>query len=116
MSYLHVFPYSERENTGAIQIASSVPIKTRKYRSKVLRNLSDKKKQAFYQKNIGSTKEVLFENQINNGYIYGFSENYIKIKSKYHPDLKNALKKIEIDKIEHTNITCATGLLIEDIL
>ena len=112
LSYLHVFSYSERENTKAINMQLPVPIKTRKYRSRVLRNLSDKKKQLFYQKNIGLIREVLFENEINDGYIYGFSENYIKIKSEYQPHLRNNLKKVEINNIEHNNITCAIGTLI----
>tara|TARA_B100000530_G_scaffold49810_1_gene27834 strand:+ start:1279 stop:2580 length:1302 start_codon:yes stop_codon:yes gene_type:complete len=114
LSYLHVFSYSERENTKAINMPLTVPIKTRKYRSKVLRNLSDKKKQHFYEKNIGLTREVLFENEVNDGYIYGFSENYIKIKSEYKPYLRNKLKKVTINNIEYNNITCATGTLIEN--
>jgi len=114
LAYLHVFSYSERENTKAINMPFTVPIKTRKYRSKVLRNLSDKKKQHFYQKNIGLIREVLFENEVNDGYIYGFSENYIKIKSEYKPYLINNLKKVAINSIEYNNITCATGTLIEN--
>tara|TARA_B100001250_G_C19811342_1_gene795849 strand:+ start:1047 stop:2360 length:1314 start_codon:yes stop_codon:yes gene_type:complete len=113
-SYLHVFSYSERENTKAINMLDTIPIKTRKYRSKVLRNLSDKKKHIFYHNNMGLIKEVLFENEVSNGYIYGFSENYIKIKSEYKPHLKNKLKKVKINNIEYNNITCATGKLIEE--
>jgi len=114
ISYLHVFSYSERENTEAIKMSAQIPIKIKKHRSKVLRNLSDKKRQAFYQNNIGLTKEVLFENQTNNGYIYGFSENYIKIKSTYTPQLENTLKKVQINKIEYNNMTYATGLVINN--
>ena len=115
-SYLHVFSYSERENTKAMNMPESTSIATRKYRSKILRNLSDKKKNIFYQKNIGLIREVLFENEVSDGYIYGFSENYIKIKSEYRPNLKNKLKKVEINSIEYNNITCATGKLIEETL
>ena len=57
---------------------------------------------------------MLFENEVNDGYIYGFSENYIKIKSEYKPYLRNNLKKVTINNIEHNNITCATGTLIEN--
>ena len=77
-----------------------------------MRNLSDKKRHAFYEKNIGSTQEVLFENNVNNGYIYGFSKNYIKVKSKYKPILKNTLKKVKINNIEYKKTTYATGQLI----
>tara|TARA_B100000579_G_scaffold436204_1_gene461485 strand:+ start:559 stop:1848 length:1290 start_codon:yes stop_codon:yes gene_type:complete len=112
ITYLHVFTYSERENTKAITITETIPLNIRKNRSKILRNLSDKKKNLFYQKNMGLIKEVLFENKITNGYIYGFSKNYIKIKSVYQPTLKNTLKKVRINKIEHNNITCAIGTLI----
>ncbi len=113
ISYLHVFTYSERENTEAILMNQDiVPKQARKYRSQVLRNLSDKKQQAFYEKNIGSLHEVLFESKKNDEHIYGFSKNYIKIKSKYHPDLQNTLKKVKISAIEHSQTTCATGLLI----
>ena len=68
----------------------------------------------FYQKNIGLIREVLFENEVNGGYIYGFSENYIKIKSEYKPHLRNNLTKVEINNIEYNNVTCATGTLIEN--
>ena len=112
ITYLHVFTYSERDNTKAITITETIPLNIRKNRSKILRNLSDKKKNIFYQKNMGLIKEVLFENKITNGYIYGFSKNYIKIKSAYQPTLKNTLKKVRINKIEHNNITCAIGTLI----
>tara|TARA_Y100001968_G_scaffold310784_1_gene332072 strand:+ start:322 stop:1623 length:1302 start_codon:yes stop_codon:yes gene_type:complete len=115
ISYLHVFSYSERENTEAINMKQQVPVEIKKYRSKVLRNLSDKKRQAFYQNNIGLTKEVLFENQTKNGYIYGFSENYIKIKSTYKPNLENTIKNVIINKIEHNNMTYAKGLLINQL-
>ena len=112
IAYLHVFTYSERENTEAVNMKNSIDLNTRKYRSKVLRNLSSKKKLAFYQKNIGLTKKVLFENKIVDGYIYGFSENYVKIKSKYMPNLKNEFKKVIIKKIDSDNLTYATGSLI----
>ena len=112
ISYLHVFSYSERENTEAIKFNHSIPVKIRKYRSRVLRSLSDKKKRLFYQKNIGLTKNVLFENKKDDGYIYGFSDNYIKIKTKYKKHLENTLKKVKIQKIDDDSLTCAKGLLI----
>ncbi len=113
ISYLHVFSYSKRENTEAINMQNQIPVEIKKYRSKVLRNLSDKKRHAFYEKNIGSIQKVLFENKTNNGYIYGFSENYIKIKSVYEVDLENTLKKVKINNIEHKQTAFATGLVIK---
>jgi threonylcarbamoyladenosine tRNA methylthiotransferase MtaB len=112
ISYLHVFSYSERENTEAIKLNESVPIKIRKYRSKVLRNLSDKKKRLFYNQNIGLIKEVLFENKKDDGYIYGFTDNYIKIKTKYQNNLENKFQKVKIQKIKNEVSTCAEGLII----
>ena len=111
ISYLHVFTYSERENTLAQRMNNSVPIHVRKYRSKVLRNLSDKKKRYFYQKNIGHVKEILFENQVIDGYIYGFSENYIKVQTKYNENLINKLQKFTIKNIQHNKTTFAQGTL-----
>ena len=112
ISYLHVFSYSERENTEAIKLKDSVPIKIRKYRSKVLRNLSDKKKRSFYHKNIGLVKEVLFENKKDDGYIYGFTDNYIKIQTKYQDNLENKFKKVKIQNIKNEVSTCVEGLII----
>ena len=112
ISYLHVFTYSERINTEAITMSNQVSIEKRKYRSKVLRNLSEKKKLAFYQQQIGEIKEVLFENETKDGYIFGFSDNYIKIKTKHQPNMNNQLKKIQINRLEHNNITYATGNII----
>jgi len=113
ISYLHVFTYSERENTEAIKMQNPVPLKTRKYRSKALRNLSEKKKLNFYTQNIGLVKNVLFENQIEDGYVFGFSENYIKIKSKYTSELKNSIKQVEINQIANDKHTYAKGNLIK---
>ena len=112
ISYLHVFSYSERENTDAIKLAHPVKIEDKKYRSKVLRNLSEKKKRAFYEGNIGLIKEVLFENKNINGFIYGFSENYIKVKSKYQDNLLNQVHQVKINTIDTDHMTCVTGNLI----
>lgn len=112
ISYLHVFSYSQRENTDAIKLAHHVTVEEKKYRSKVLRNLSEKKKRAFYEKNIGLTKEVLFENKNINGFIYGFSENYIKVKSKFKNNLLNQIHQVKINTIDTEHITCVTGNLI----
>ena len=81
ISYLHVFTYSERENTPASEMENPVDKGVRNQRSKMLRILSAKKKRAFYEQNIGSSRTVLFEHDNKGGYIQGFTENYIKVKT-----------------------------------
>ncbi|HQQ95255.1 MAG TPA: tRNA (N(6)-L-threonylcarbamoyladenosine(37)-C(2))-methylthiotransferase MtaB [Bacteroidia bacterium] len=83
ISYLHVFTYSERENTEAASMKGSVPLSERKRRNKMLRILSAKKLHAFYKSQLGREQEVLFENENKDGYMFGYTRNYIKVKSKY---------------------------------
>ena len=109
VSYLHVFSFSERENTLAKKMNNKVPIEIKKYRSKVLRNLSEKKKRFFYQKNIGKIKKVLFENDVVDGHIFGYTENYIKVKYQYDSELINKVKKIKLIKIDNENSSIAKG-------
>ena len=109
VSYLHVFSFSERENTLAKKMNNKVPIEIKKYRSKVLRNLSEKKKRFFYQKNIGKIKKVLFENDVVDGHIFGYTENYIKVKCQYDSELINKVKKIKLIKIDNENSSIARG-------
>ena len=109
VSYLHVFSFSDRENTLAKQMNNKVPIEIKKYRSKVLRNLSEKKKRFFYQKNIGQIKKVLFENDVVDGHIFGYTENYIKVKYQYDSGLINKVKKIKLIKIDNENSAIAKG-------
>lgn len=104
ISYLHVFTYSERANTTAIKLGDPVPMNIRKERSKMLHILSDKKKRAFYEQNIGSIRTVLFESEEDNGMMYGFTENYVKIKTPYDPDLINTFQKIELTEIDRDGI------------
>ena len=99
ISYLHVFTYSERDNTHAITLENVVPIKERNERSKMLHNLSDKKRRQFYQSQIGKTFTVLFEEDIEDGMMFGFTENYVRVKAKYDPMLINELRKITIANI-----------------
>ena len=94
VSYLHVFTYSERANTTAIKLGDKVPMDIRKKRSRELQILSERKKRLFYQQQIQSNKTVLFENAIDNNYITGFTENYIKVKIKEKPDIINSLKNV----------------------
>lgn len=99
ISYLHVFTYSERENTLAAEMDGVVSNAKRKKRSKMLRGLSAKKRRAFYENQIGKTHEVLFEGENIKGYIHGFTENYVKIKTPWNPELVNTLHEIRLDEI-----------------
>lgn len=96
ISYLHVFTYSERENTVAATMAESVPKNIRADRSKMLHNLSDKKRRKFYEEHLNSDATVLFENDIENGMMHGFTENYIRVTAKYDPLLVNELKSVRL--------------------
>jgi threonylcarbamoyladenosine tRNA methylthiotransferase MtaB len=105
ISYLHVFSYSERANTRAAEMDEIVPIKKRNERSKMLRILSEKKRRKFYTENLGKTFTVLFEEDVENGKIHGFTENYIRVAVKYDPMLINELKLLTLDQInEHGNV------------
>lgn len=99
ISYLHVFTYSERDNTPAAEMSDVVPLKIRKKRSKMLRGLSAKKRRSFYESQLGKTKMVLFEGENKEGYIHGFTENYVKVKTPWDPALVNTLHQIELQKI-----------------
>jgi len=99
VSYLHVFTYSERENTLASEMSGTVPGSTRAERSKMLHILSDKKRRAFYETQLSKTAEVLFEGDIKEGYMHGFTRNYVKVKTKYDPVLVNELKTVYLTNI-----------------
>jgi len=100
ISYLHVFTYSERPNTEAVEMEGVVPKKVRAKRSKMLRGLSVKKRRAFYESQLGNTLTVLFESENKEGYIHGFTENYIKVKTPWNPDLVNTLHTIKLTEID----------------
>ena len=99
ISYLHVFTYSERANTRAVELEGVVPMKKRNERSKMLRILSEKKRRKFYEENLGQTFTVLFEEDVENGMMHGFTENYIRVAAKYDPMLINELKVVTLDAI-----------------
>ena len=99
ISYLHVFTYSERENTPAADMDGVVPHKIRKKRSKMLRGLSAKKRRAFYEGQLGTFRRVLFEGENKAGYIHGFTENYVKVKAPWDPNLVNTLHTVELTAI-----------------
>lgn len=99
ISYLHVFTYSERANTRAVELDGIVPIRIRNERSKMLRILSEKKRRKFYQENLGKTFTVLFEEDVEDGKMHGFTENYIRVSAKYDPILINELKTLTLSEI-----------------
>ena len=100
ISYLHVFTYSERDNTEAAEMDGVVPMNVRSKRSKMLRGLSVKKRRAFYESQIGTNRTVLFEGENKEGYIHGFTENYVKVKTPWNPELVNTLHDIQLTKID----------------
>ena len=100
ISYLHVFSYSERDNTEAAEMEGVVPANVRAKRSKMLRGLSVKKRRAFYESQIGTKRTVLFETENKEGYIHGFTENYVRVKTPWNPELANTLQEINLTKID----------------
>ena len=100
ISYLHVFTYSERDNTEAALMNDVVAINVRNKRSKMLRTLSVKKRRSFYENQLNSTRTVLFESENKQGFIHGFTENYVKVKTPWNPDLVNSLHQIKLTKID----------------
>lgn len=99
ISYLHVFTYSERENTLAATMDHPVPGNVRAERSKMLHILSDKKRRKFYEDNLGTVTNVLFENDVEAGMMHGFTDNYIRVAAKYDPVLVNEVKRIKLVSI-----------------
>lgn len=104
VSYLHVFTYSERANTTAVKLGDPVPHSVRKQRSQQLHILSDKKKRAFYEQNVGTTRTVLFEAEEENGMMNGFTENYVKVKLPFDPALVNTLQSITLTEIDRDGV------------
>jgi threonylcarbamoyladenosine tRNA methylthiotransferase MtaB len=104
ISYLHVFTYSERANTSAPKLGTYVPMEKRKERSKMLHILSDKKKRAFYEQNIGSERTVLFEAEEDEGMMYGFTENYVKVKIPFNASYVNSFQKVKLTAIDRDGI------------
>lgn len=104
ISYLHVFTYSERANTTANKMSNLVPMQDRKDRSKRLRILSAKKKRAFYESQVGKTETVLWETQDNEGYLHGYTANYVRVKRPFDPALANTLEKVKFTEIDRDGI------------
>jgi threonylcarbamoyladenosine tRNA methylthiotransferase MtaB len=104
ISYLHVFTYSERDNTEAAGFDDVVPKNIRAKRSKMLRGLSAKKRRAFYEVQLGTDRTVLFEGKNKTGYIHGFTENYVKVKAPWNPELVNTLHQVNLSKIDEDGL------------
>ena len=100
ISYLHVFTYSERDNTEAIEMEGVVPVDVRKRRNKMLRILSEKKKREFYETQLGNTLPVLWEHENKDGFMYGFTENYVRVQKPFDPDFINVIEQVKLMKIE----------------
>tara|TARA_B100000530_G_C15654113_1_gene367464 strand:- start:100 stop:621 length:522 start_codon:yes stop_codon:yes gene_type:complete len=98
LAYLHVFSYSERENTDAKNYENSVPKTKRAERSKVLRNLSNKKRQNFQEEYLNRARDVLFES-MKGGYAFGYSDNYIQVKVPGSPELINSIYSVNLKKV-----------------
>jgi threonylcarbamoyladenosine tRNA methylthiotransferase MtaB len=104
ISYLHVFTYSERANTTAKKMPDAVPINIRRERSKQLQILSNKKRRAFYETQLGKTKLVLWEGEENEGTMYGFTENYVKVKTPFNAKLVNQIKTVKLLEIDRDGV------------
>ncbi|MFA0963606.1 tRNA (N(6)-L-threonylcarbamoyladenosine(37)-C(2))-methylthiotransferase MtaB [Roseivirga sp. BDSF3-8] len=115
ISYLHVFTYSERVNTPAAEMDEVVPDKERQRRSKMLRILSDKKRRHFYEKQAGKTATVLFEDDVADGMMHGFTENYVRVSAKYDPVLINELKTVKLTTIDTKGHMLADEFVPEEI-
>jgi len=113
VSYLHVFTYSERENTDANLMAQIVPMNIRKERNKMLRILSEKKLRQFYTSQLGKCQEVLIEGDHKNGRMHGFTKNYIKVSLPYDSTLINSLHLVSLSKLSEDELAVETELVLE---
>jgi threonylcarbamoyladenosine tRNA methylthiotransferase MtaB len=99
-SYLHVFTYSERPFTKAISLSGKVKVEERKKRNQLLRSLSEQKKNDFYKSMLGTKQTVLFESENHNGFLKGFTSNYIRVASEFNPELINTFQEVQLNEIE----------------
>lgn len=99
ISYLHVFTYSERENTTAWDMPGVVPVPERHKRSKMLRILSEKKRRFFYEEYLGQERPVLFEGKDTSGEMFGFTDNYVKVVTSAEAELGNEIQLVELKRV-----------------
>ncbi len=104
VSYLHVFSYSERANTVAAKMENTIPKDIRHKRSKMLRVLSAKKRRYFYEQQMGTARKVIFEGENKNGFMFGFTENYVRVKAPFNQDWVNQLKECKLNEIDEDGI------------
>ncbi len=104
ISYLHVFTYSERSNTAAADMDGIVPIPERKRRNKMLRILSEKKTRQFYESQLGTSRPILFESENRSGYMYGYTDNYVRVKTFWNPEWANKIKSFSLSSINDDGI------------
>ena len=116
LSYLHVFTYSERDNTEAIGLNNVVPSNIRSKRSKLLRALSVQLKRKFYMSQLGTIKNVLFEPENRNGFIYGFSNNYVRIKTPWRSSIKDKIIPFELQNISDDGLVTGEVSIMEVIV
>jgi len=107
ISYLHVFSYSERDKTLANNFPNVVPKQVRSKRSKLLRSLSVKMRRNFYSKQVGTNKNILFESENKKGFIYGFSENYVRVKTPWRKNLVDNIVKYNLKEISNDGYVLA---------
>ena len=116
LSYLHVFTYSERDNTEALGLNNVVPSNIRSKRSKLLRALSVQLKRKFYMSQLGTSKNVLFESENRNGFIYGFSNNYVRIKTPWRSSIKDKIIPFELQNISDDGLVTGEVSTMEAII
>ena len=116
LSYLHVFTYSERDNTEAVGLNNVVPSSIRSKRSKLLRALSVQLKRKFYMSQLGTIKNVLFEPENRNGFIYGFSNNYVRIKTPWRSSIKDKIIPFKLQNISDDGLVTGEVSKMEAIV
>lgn len=99
LSYLHVFTYSERPNTAALRMNEKVPMDERRRRSSIMHQISEQKKRRYYEANIGTQSKVLWESDVKEGKMFGFTDNYIRVKRNFQPELINTLQSVTLQKL-----------------
>ena len=110
LSYLHVFSYSERDNTKAVDLMNTVPKQIRSKRSKMLRTLSVKIRRDFYSRQLGTKKNILFESENKKGFIHGFSENYVRVKTPWRKNLVDSIVSYDLKEISEDGFVLAENL------
>ncbi len=108
ISYLHVFTYSERPNTDAIELAGTVSIPERQLRTKRLRVLSSKKKHVFYDRFLGQVRPALMETEVKNGMLQGYTDNYIRVTLPYSEDLVNRIVNVQLNSFDEEGCIVST--------